>query len=73
MRRIDLLCKLIGPLVIGLIDSASTKIALGLILGSNILSIAIEYFTIARVSRIDTYRTVKRCTDKCRSITWFQA
>lgn len=49
MRRIDLFCKLIGPLVIAIIDSASPRIAV-LITGSmTAASVLIEYTSIARV------------------------
>ncbi|KFY28471.1 hypothetical protein V491_00447 [Pseudogymnoascus sp. VKM F-3775] len=46
MRRIDLICKLIGPLFISLI---STKAAILINLGMNVASVAIEYFAIAQV------------------------
>ncbi|KAF2458394.1 hypothetical protein BDY21DRAFT_284383 [Lineolata rhizophorae] len=49
MRRIDLFCKLIGPLVISFIDAASTKIAALVTLGMSLVSVFIEYFCIARV------------------------
>ncbi|KAE8320794.1 Ferroporti-1 [Aspergillus sergii] len=49
MRRIDLICKLIGPLVIALADGLSTKIAILFNLGMNICSVVVEYFSIARV------------------------
>ncbi|KAK6811614.1 hypothetical protein RU639_012506 [Aspergillus parasiticus] len=49
MRRIDLICKLIGPLAIALVDGVSTKIAILFNLGMNICSVVVEYFTIARV------------------------
>ena len=49
MRRIDLFCKLAGPLFIALIDGASTKIAIFVALGTSAISIPIEYFTIAHV------------------------
>jgi len=49
MRRIDLFCKLAGPLFIALIDGASTKIAIFITLGINALSVPIEYFAIAQV------------------------
>ena len=49
MRRIDLFCKLAGPLFIALIDGASTKIAILMTLGINVLSVPIEYFAIAQV------------------------
>lgn len=49
MRRIDLLCKLIAPLFIALLDGYSTQIAIMVNLGKNIASISIEYFAIARV------------------------
>ncbi len=49
MRRIDLLCKLLGPLFIGLIDGISTELAIGINLAMNVVSVAIEYFAIAGV------------------------
>jgi Ferroportin1 (FPN1) len=49
MRRIDLFCKLAGPLFIALIDGASTKVAIFVILGMNVLSLVVEYFAIAQV------------------------
>jgi len=49
MRRIDLFCKLVGPLVISLIDGASTKIAILITLGMSIVSVFVEYFCIAHV------------------------
>ncbi|OXV05939.1 hypothetical protein Egran_06292, partial [Elaphomyces granulatus] len=49
MRRIDLLCKLFGPLFIALIDGVSTEIAIIVNFTMNIASIGIEYFAIARI------------------------
>lgn len=49
MRRIDLLCKLLGPLCIALIDGYSTKLAIIVNLGMNLVSVIFEYFAIARV------------------------
>lgn len=49
MRRIDLLCKLIAPLSIALLDGYSTQVAIMVNLAMNIASISIEYFAIARV------------------------
>ena len=49
MRRIDLVCKLIGPLAIALVDGYSTVIAIMAVLGMNASSVLIEYFAIARV------------------------
>lgn len=49
MRRIDLVCKLIGPLFIGLIDTISTETATLVNLGMNICSVVVEYFSIAKV------------------------
>lgn len=46
MRRIDLFCKLLGPLCIALIDGASTKIAIGVVFGTNALSVFVEYVAI---------------------------
>ncbi|KAE8167447.1 Ferroporti-1 [Aspergillus tamarii] len=47
--KIDLICKLIGPLAIALVDGLSTKIAILFTLGMNICSVVVEYFSIARV------------------------
>lgn len=49
MRRIDLLCKLLGPLFIALIDGISTEVAIIVNFAMNIASVTIEYFAIARV------------------------
>jgi hypothetical protein len=49
MRRIDLFCKLIGPLVISLIDGFSTTLAVAITGGMTILSVVFEYWSIARV------------------------
>ena len=49
MRRIDLVCKLVGPLAIALVDGYSTAIAIVTVLGINASSVLIEYFAIARV------------------------
>ena len=49
MRRIDLLCKLLGPLFIALIDGISTEVAIIVNLAMNVASVIIEYFAIARV------------------------
>ena len=49
MRRIDLLCKLFGPLFIALLDGYSTKLAIVVNLGTNVISLLPEYFAIANV------------------------
>lgn len=49
MRRIDLFCKLIGPLSIALIDSISTDTAILVNFGMNVFSVVIEYYSIAKV------------------------
>lgn len=49
MRRIDLVCKLAGPLVIALVDGVSTEVAILVNFAMNGLSIFMEYFAIARV------------------------
>lgn len=49
MRRIDLLCKLIGPLVIALLDGISTQHAILINFGMNAASVVIEYYAIAQV------------------------
>jgi solute carrier family 40 (iron-regulated transporter), member 1 len=52
LRRIDLICKSLGPLVISLINGASTVIAIWVTLLMNCTSVLIEYFTIAAVFRM---------------------
>ncbi|ELR05825.1 hypothetical protein VC83_04398 [Pseudogymnoascus destructans] len=52
MRRIDLFCKLFGPLAISLIDGASTIVAIFVTLAMTCTSVLIEYFTIAAVFRM---------------------
>lgn len=55
MRRIDLSCKLLGPLFIGLIDGKSTKLAIIVTFGMTLASVAIEYYAIASVSKCSYY------------------
>jgi solute carrier family 40 (iron-regulated transporter), member 1 len=49
MRRIDLFCKLISPLIIALLDGASTEIAILVTFGVNTVSMMLEYGMIAKV------------------------
>ncbi len=49
MRRIDLLCKLLGPLAISLIATISTPFAIGATLAMNVASVPFEYSCIAKV------------------------
>ncbi|GFP59438.1 solute carrier family 40 member 1 [Trichoderma asperellum] len=49
MRRIDLLCKLFGPLFIATIAAYSSQVAIIVNFAMNAASIVIEYFAIARV------------------------
>ncbi|KAI8652757.1 Solute carrier family 40 protein [Fusarium keratoplasticum] len=49
MRRIDLLCKLLGPLFIALIDGYSSEVAIVVNFAMNAASVVVEYFAIARV------------------------
>ena len=51
MRRIDLLCKLFGPLFIAFIDGISTQLAILINFAMNVTSVVVEYFAIARVYR----------------------
>ncbi|TQW12191.1 iron-regulated transporter [Cordyceps javanica] len=43
MRRIDLLCKLLGPLAISIIATVSTRFAIGATLAMNVASVLLEY------------------------------
>lgn len=49
MRRIDLVCKLFGPLFIAIVDGVSTEAAILVNLGMNACSVVGEYFSIAKV------------------------
>ncbi|KAI5463355.1 Ferroporti-1 [Mariannaea sp. PMI_226] len=49
MRRIDLVCKLFGPFLIGVLDGISTETAILVNLAMNCISVVIEYFSIAKV------------------------
>jgi iron-regulated transporter 1 len=49
MRRIDLICKLIAPVGIGLVDGYSTKLAIWVVFAQNAISVLVEYFAIANV------------------------
>ncbi|KAF1985540.1 iron-regulated transporter [Aulographum hederae CBS 113979] len=51
MRRVDLLCKLLGPLFISLIDGFSTRAAIITNLAMNVVSVIVEYYAIVRVYR----------------------
>lgn len=52
MRRIDLVCKLVGPLAIALIDGYAMHVAIEVIVVMNILSVCFEYFAIADIYRM---------------------
>ncbi|PGH30070.1 solute carrier family 40 (iron-regulated transporter), member 1 [[Emmonsia] crescens] len=49
MRRIDLCCKLGGPLLISLLTGISTNVAILTTLDMHVLCVFIEYFAIANV------------------------
>ncbi|KAK1146231.1 hypothetical protein N8T08_003321 [Aspergillus melleus] len=49
MRRIDLICKLVGPLIIGLVDGLSTELAIIVNFTMNMASVPVEYYAIAKV------------------------
>ncbi|KAJ4418753.1 hypothetical protein N0V85_001308 [Neurospora sp. IMI 360204] len=51
MRRIDLFCKLLGPLTVALIAAASVKAAVYATLGMNLASVMVEYLCIETVFR----------------------
>lgn len=51
MRRIDLFCKLLGPLTVALIAAASVQAAVYATLGMNLASVLVEYLCIETVFR----------------------
>ena len=69
MRRIDLVCKLVGPLAIALVDGYSTIVAIGVVAGMNASSALMEYFAIARVYYIlPALRTCLEVSDSTNSV-----
>jgi solute carrier family 40 (iron-regulated transporter), member 1 len=52
MRRIDLFCKLMSPLVIALFDGFSTEVAILVTFGINSVSMVVEYALFARVYKV---------------------
>jgi hypothetical protein len=69
MRRIDLFCKLIGPLAISLVDGISTTIAILVTLGLNLASVMVEYYTIAKVRP----KTLLWGSGAIMTPTWFRS
>jgi len=61
MRRIDLFCKLLGPLVIALIAAASVSVAVYCTLAMNILSVLVEYFCIETVRCVSPQALCPTC------------
>ncbi|PKY03533.1 hypothetical protein P168DRAFT_269833 [Aspergillus campestris IBT 28561] len=49
MRRIDLFCKLVAPVVISLVDGLSTRLAVWVVLGVNASCVLVEYLAIDQV------------------------
>ncbi|KAJ6105270.1 hypothetical protein N7523_010080 [Penicillium sp. IBT 18751x] len=69
MRRIDLVCKLIGPLFIALIDGMSTEAAILVNLGMNVCSVMVEYFSIAKVYyEVPELQETKHSSPKFRTV-----
>lgn len=73
MRRIDLFCKLMGPLTVSLVAIASTEIAIWTTLGMNVASVIVEYVAIEqvyrRVSGLKRISEVARTSDRRNSAT----
>ncbi|PWY65837.1 hypothetical protein BO83DRAFT_367682 [Aspergillus eucalypticola CBS 122712] len=61
MRRIDLFCKLLAPVVISVIDGLSTKIAIWTVLVVNVSCVVVEYIAIAQV--YTSIPELRRCQD----------
>ncbi|KAL7934446.1 Ferroporti-1 [Trichoderma chlorosporum] len=68
MRRIDLLCKLFGPLFIAMVDAQSSQMAMIANFAMNAATLPIEYFSIAQVY-FDVPELQKTKTPSQRSIT----
>ena len=68
MRRIDLICKLVGPFLISVFDGISTIMAIEVNLGMNVVSVLIEYFAIKGVySKVPALHFSKQDTITSRS------
>ncbi|BCS19326.1 putative iron-regulated transporter [Aspergillus puulaauensis] len=70
MRRIDLFCKLVAPVVVSFMDGLlSTRIAIWVVLGINVAVVLVEYFAIAQVyySVPELDRSLERQDDEDRS------
>jgi len=63
MRRIDLICKLLGPLFIALVDGISTEVAIIVNFAMNLMSMVVEYHAIARVRSLPRTSQLSHCTD----------
>ena len=59
MRRIDLICKLVGPFLISIFDGFSTILAIEVTFGMNVISVVIEYFAIKEVGGVSTMGDAK--------------
>lgn len=72
LRRIDLFCKLVGPLAISLIAAASIRVAVYSTLGMNIASVLVEYLFIGTVCTrpFTAPEDKKRVLTTLRSSTW---
>ncbi|RMX76966.1 hypothetical protein D0869_10258 [Hortaea werneckii] len=72
MRRIDLFCKLVGPLVISFVDAASTKLAIVVTGSMTCASVLVEYFTIARVYYKVPELSKSKDTSSAESSSWLK-
>lgn len=60
MRRIDLICKLLAPVVISFLDGFSTRAAIWTVLGVNVSCVVVEYIAIAQVGLLSVYSRTGR-------------
>ncbi|KAI7720498.1 putative Ferriportin iron efflux transporter [Hortaea werneckii] len=72
MRRIDLFCKLAGPMVISFVDAASTKLAIVVTGSMTCASVLVEYFTIARVYYKVPELSKSKETSSAESSSWLK-
>ncbi|KAI6908984.1 putative Ferriportin iron efflux transporter [Hortaea werneckii] len=72
MRRIDLFCKLAGPLVIPFVNAASTKLAIIVTGSMTCASVLVEYFTIARVYYKVPELSKSKETSSAESSSWLK-
>ena len=67
LRRIDLCCKLLAPLVLAFVEGLSTTLAIWIVFGTTAVSVLVEYLAIAQVYSSIPELAHKDCTPQSSS------